>query len=166
MPSITKDVFDKFAQYAIADISNDMKNSDAVATEKTLRSLAFVSSDSRLVITGGKAFTGTDRLSFIESGRGKSNRSEGGVLYPAILEWVRARGIGTPKTREQKAKTITYFIHKRGTQLHQQQKIRNVVQSTFGEDRIAQLYKDLGNVLFRDLESQIVKQIREGASVR
>lgn len=166
MPSITKEVFDKFAQYAIVDISQNMKAVDAVATAKTLRSLAFVSSDSRLVMTGGKAFTGTDRLSFIESGRGSSKRDEGGVLYPAILEWCIARGIGTPKTREQKAKTITYFIHKRGTQLHQQQKIRDVVQSTFGEDRIAQLYKELGNVLFRDLESQIVKQIREGASIR
>lgn len=166
MPSITKDVFDKFAQYAIADISNNMKASDAVATGKTLRSLAFVSSDSRLVITGGKAFTGTDRLSFIESGRGTSKRDEGGVLYPAILEWVIARGIGTPKRREAIARAITYKIHKEGTSLWRRNKIRNVVQSTFGEDRIAQLYKELGSVLFRDLESQIVKQIREGASIR
>ncbi len=166
MPSITKDVFDKFAEYAIADISMNMKNNNAVATGKTLRSLAFVSSDSRLMITGGKAFTGTDRLSFIESGRGQTQRSEGGKLYPAILEWVRARGIGTPKTRESIAYAITKKIHREGTAMWRKNKVRDIVQSTFGEDRIAQLYKELGNVLFRDLESQIVKQIREGASVR
>lgn len=164
--SLTKDLFDKFAEAAIFDIKSSMKNSNAVATGKTLRSLEFLATDSRLLITGGKAFTGTDRLSFIESGRGATQKSEGGVLYPAILEWVEARGIGTPKTRKGIAYAITKSIHEKGTQLHRKNKMRDIVQSAFGEDRIAELYKELGNTLFRELESQIVKQIRQGASIR
>lgn len=163
---ITKDIFDKFAEAAIADISRNMKQNNAVATGKTLRSLEFLSTDSQLQITGGKAFTGTDRLSFIESGRGATQRSEGGVLYPAILEWVIARGIGTPKTRKSIAYAITKSIHEKGTKMWRQNKMRDIVQSAFGEDRIEQLYKDLGNVLFKDLESQIVKTIRQGGNVR
>lgn len=164
--SLTKDLFDKFAEAAIFDIKSQMKNNNAVATGKTLRSLEFLSTDSRLLITGGKAFTGTDRLSFIESGRGKTNRSEGGVLYPAILEWVEARSIGTPKTRSGIAYAITKKIHKVGTAMWRRNKTRDIVQSVFGEDRIKQLYEDLGNNLFRELESQIVQTIRQGASIR
>lgn len=172
MPSLTKEAFDKFAEAAIFDIKKSMRASDAVATGKTLRSLEFLATDSRLMITGGKAFTGTDRLSFIESGRGKSNRDEGGKLYPAILEWVIARGIGTPKTRAGIAYAITKSIHggtkksQGGTKMWKQNKTRDIVQAAFSEDNIAGLYNELGNTIFRELESQIVKQIRLGASIR
>lgn len=166
MSSLTKEAFDKFAEAAIFDIKKQMRATDAVATGKTLRSIEFLATDSQLRITGGKAFTGTDRISFIESGRGKSNRDEGGKLYPAILEWVEARGIGTTKTRKGIAYAITKSIHEKGTQLHRKNKIRDIVQSAFGEDRITELYKELGNTLFRELESQIVQTIRQGASIR
>lgn len=172
MPSLTKEAFDKFAEAAIFDIKKQMRATDAIGTGKTLRSLEFLATDSQLRITGGKAFTGTDRISFIESGRGKSNRDEGGVLYPAILEWVNARGIGTPKTRKSIAYAITKSIHggtkksAGGTKMWKQNKMRDIVQSALGNDRIEQLYKELGNTLFRELESQIVQTIRQGASIR
>lgn len=59
---------------------------------------------------------------YIEEGRGPTLSSGGGVLYPAILEWVKVKKIvqrADPKTKkvpkiEQVAYAITKKIHKRG----------------------------------------------------
>lgn len=59
---------------------------------------------------------------YIEEGRGPTQSGQGGVLYPAILEWVKVKKIvprPNPKTGkvpkvEQLAYAITKKIHKRG----------------------------------------------------
>lgn len=63
-----------------------------------------------------------DYWQYIEEGRPPTQQSEGGVLYPAILEWVKVKRIvpqPNPKTKkvpkiEQLAWAITKKIHKRG----------------------------------------------------
>lgn len=164
--SLTQEIFSDFASAVIADIRATMQRTGVNATGKSSRSLAYTATDSRLQVTGGVAFTGTDRLSFIESGRGPTRNDQGGVLYPAILEWVNAKNIGSPKQRPSIARAITRRIHQGGTRLWKNNKTRDIVQENLGNDRIAQLYGELGNKLFREVESQIVKKIREGASIR
>lgn len=61
---------------------------------------------------------------FIERGRGPTMRSEGGKLYPAILEWIRVKkiiprggwkaNIPHPKQEAQLAHAITRKIHREG----------------------------------------------------
>jgi hypothetical protein len=164
--SLTQEIFSDFASAVIADIRATMQRTGVNATGKTSRSLAFTATDSRLQVTGGVAFTGTDRLSFIESGRGPTNSDQGGVLYPAILEWVNAKNIGSPKQRPSIARAITRRIHQGGTRLWKNNKQRDIVQENLGNDRIAQLYGELGNRLFREVESQVIKKLREGAGIR
>jgi len=63
-----------------------------------------------------------EQWQYIEEGRSPTQRSEGGVLYPAILEWVKVKRIvprPDPKTHkvpkiESVAWAITKKIHKRG----------------------------------------------------
>ncbi len=92
------------------------------ATGRTISALRTETSPSHVELFGPKHFGA------LQYGRRPTIVSSGsGELYPKILEWVRAKGVifndGIQNSRytaeERTAKTITYFIHKRGTYLYQ-----------------------------------------------
>lgn len=159
-------VFEGFANSSISEIVDLMKQKNAYATGKSARSLEYEASDTRVIIRGGAAFFATDRLSRIETGRGPTSNSQGGVLYPAILEWVKARGINGPKGQESIARAITSKIHREGTSLHKRNEQRIIVQDVFSQERLQGLVTNLSAALYRDMESAVVKRIKEGFKVR
>lgn len=160
--STTTSIFQEFSQDAITEIIAAMRREDAYATGKSARSLIYEANESKVVIYGGAAFKGTDRLSRIETGRGPTRNSEGGKLYPAILEWLRAKQGGIRKGDEGRAFVITRNIHEHGTALWKRGQMRDIVQGVFSPDRFAGLYRNLGAVLYREVESEVVKKIKEG----
>jgi hypothetical protein len=158
----TLETFESFAQSVIDDIRSDMVDNNAVATGRTIRSLRYEATNTRLTIYGGEAFTPTDRLTYVETGRGPTKQSQGGVLYPRILEWVKAKGIRPEgkQTVEQLARAITKKIHQRGTNLWILNRNRDIVQNNITQDRVRALQLKLADVLFFEFSSQVSKIIR------
>ena len=135
--------FESFATRAISDLVDSMKQKNAYATGKSARSLEYEASETRVIIRGGGAFFATDRLSRLETGRGPTSNSQGGVLYPAILEWVKAKGIAGPRGQESIARAITNKIHREGTSLWKRNEQRVIIQDVLNEDRLSGLYSNL-----------------------
>lgn len=162
----TASKFEEFAKESVDLIIDNLRTTGAYTTGKTARSLHFEASETRMTIYGGRSFTPTDRFTFVESGRGATKNDQGGVLYPAILEWLRAKRGGRTKGDEGIAYVITQRIHEFGTSLWRRNQHRDIAQSVFSDERLSGLYKHLEGVLYREIESEVVKRIKEGFKVR
>ena len=114
---LIKDLLDEYKrniEQADAVASGDLKNAATYEANKWL--LRWKGETLQLVLVL------PEHWRYIEEGRPPTQRSEGGVLYPAILEWVKVKRIvprPNPKTKkvpktESLAWAITKKIHKRG----------------------------------------------------
>lgn len=84
------------------------------ATGKTVNSIRFESTEIRLKIYGRQAF------SAIETGRGPRTSGDYQGFDESMLEYMKARGIGSDlseKKRKQLARFLSYKINKEGDQL-------------------------------------------------
>ena len=94
----------------------NMRAQNAVATGKTIQSM-HVEADA-----DGGTLWGRKFFSTLETGRGatRTRTPSNPTLYECILEWVRAKGLGTGNERETQsiAYAITKTIHRSGTQLY------------------------------------------------
>jgi hypothetical protein len=139
----------------LAKIANDLKEllistiqeNRQVATGRTIASIRSESGDNYVEVFGPR------HIKALQEGRKPTENSGPGDLYPKILEWVRAKGVifqdGIQNSKytieERTAKTITYFIHKRGTYLFQR----------------GQTFNGVSNPILRNFTPELVSSIRD-----
>lgn len=109
----------------------------------------------------------------LQYGRGATKNSGDGTLYDRILEWVKAKPVlfqdGIQKSKytlqERTAKTITYFIHKRGTYLHQKGEtysgVRNPILRVFSDERIREIQERVFASAVKNISSEIFKELKK-----
>ena len=96
------------------------------ATNKTAESIEAVNNEKRLQILG-RSF-----IEAMETGRGPRKSSTDGGFKDSMLEWMKARGIGsdlTEKKREQLAKFLVLRINRDGDKLYKAGGNRDVYSS-------------------------------------
>lgn len=115
---------------AVEAIKRNMDSSDFNATNKTKNSLGFeVTNDDATVI--GTIF-GNASLQWAETGRPPRTSTTDSGLSEKILQWIKARGIGsdlTEKGQQGLARFITLRINRLGTKLYQEGRTRDVYSS-------------------------------------
>lgn len=119
-----------------------------VATGRTIAAIEPRWGDGFLAVV---ALPDAHHIAALQYGRGPTRNAGDGTLFEKILEWVKAKGVifqdGIRNSKytieERTAKTITYFIHKRGTYLHHRGETyhgeKNPILRVFNDERIEQL---------------------------
>lgn len=119
---------------AVEAIKRNMDSTDFNATNKTKNSLGFeVTNDDATVI--GTIF-GNASLQWAETGRPPRTSTTDSGLAEKILQWMKARGIGsdlTEKGQQGLARFITLRINRLGTKLYQEGRTRDVYSSILEE---------------------------------
>jgi len=150
-----KVILEREAEAIVADIRSNLVASGANATGKTSASLEQITTDTRLIILGGKAF-GLNRRSrgFVEGGR-----AAGGLPpFTAIQEWAQARGIitGSGKDATKIVNGIRWGIARKGTVLFQGDQTREIYTEVITENRTQEIIAQLRDVYIQDVASEIV----------
>lgn len=119
---------------------------------------------------------GAQHLGALEYGRKPSEKgSKPGKLFDIILQWVKARGIlfddGIKNSKytnqERTAKTITYFIHKKGTALfyktdhYGHTKPSMVIQNVLDQINMNSLLKDLTALQINEYSSEVIRELKK-----
>ncbi|TVR40867.1 MAG: hypothetical protein EA392_02950 [Cryomorphaceae bacterium] len=112
----------------------------------------------------------------LQYGRGPTQNAGDGTLYDRILEWVNAKGVifqdairqSKYTIQERTAKTITYFIHKRGTYLHHKGETyhgeRNPILRVFTQQKIDEIKQEIVNDRVAMVRSEIFKELNKLAT--
>ncbi len=139
------------------------------ATGETINSIHAVSDEFSVTVFGAK------HLGALEYGRKPTEQDQGGVLYPAILRWVQAKGItdddgikSSKYTQEERtAKRITYFIHKKGTALFYKTdyyghvKPSQLISGVLEQLNLNSLLKDLTALQMADYSSEVIRELKQ-----
>ena len=160
----------------IADLQLRAASQDAIATGKTVRSLApvvrvYANGSLSLDITGGEGWK------FIEQGRGATVNIGDGDLLEKIKQWMRARGIkptvkakngrvrGGKRNAEKKAfdslaYAITRTIHREGTYLHRTCQRRLIYTSVVTDRRIQGIMDKIAVTSEAEILSDIIQTFK------
>ena len=133
-----RQLLDREGARLIAQIQANMVAEGVNATGETSDSLYSETTSTvdgiKFQIIGGEAFR------YIEGGRGPTRKSEGGVLYEQILDWVFAKGLDIgDESPETLAAKITKTIHESGTLLYRLGETRDIYSSVFSDNVVDEL---------------------------
>lgn len=103
----------------------------------------------------------------LQYGRKPTENSGNGELYPRILEWVKAKGVlfddGIQKSKytqqERTAKTITYFIHKRGTYLYQNKRTFHGQSNPILRKFTPELMEEINRMVVGDVRMNVESEV-------
>jgi len=156
--ALIKDIFEREGVDIVRTIQSKLSSTGANATGKTSASLELEASDTRLIVTGGKAFNTNyrDGLSYVAGGRGR-----GGVPpYDAIKEWAYARGlINRPEGEKRIVDAIRFKIAREGTDIWKKNTPRDIYQTTITDERIANIYDEINGVFADKVLSEVIKNL-------
>ena len=156
--ALIKDIFEREGIDIVKTIQSKLSTSGANATGKTSASLELEASDTRLTVTGGKAFNPNyrDGLGYVAGGRGR-----GGVPpYDAIKEWAYARGLISNPDREKRiVDAIRFKIAKEGTNIWKDNSPRDIYQTTITDERITNIYDEINGVFADRVLSEVIKNL-------
>lgn len=148
----TYDILNNFGKLGVQALKNDV--SKVSATGKTKESIHY------------KVDKETDRLTFfareffksLETGRGPRKSSDYQEYDISMLEYMKARGIGSDlpdKKRKQLAKFLAYKINKEGDEVFK--KGGRIVYS----ETLSRLVEDIFAAVRKDMRIQVLTQIKE-----
>ena len=106
----------------------------------------------------GGSLVGASYIYVLEKGRGKSKKSQGGVLKNNIKSWILAKGI-TPDGKvklDDLAYLITRKIHEEGTQLFKNGGRTDIYSNVITRENIKKMIKEIGVDYMKQIKSQIV----------
>lgn len=135
------------------DIVGNHERAGQVASGKTKNSFQV-----RMREDGG-SIVGADYIYVLEKGRGRSKRSQGGILKNNIKSWILAKGI-TPSGKvnlDDLAYLITRKIHEEGTQLFKNGGRTDIYSNVITRENIKKMIKEIGVDYMKQIKSQIVK---------
>lgn len=107
----------------------------------------------------GGSLVGASYIYVLEKGRGKSKKSQGGVLKNNIKNWILAKGI-TPSGKvslDDLAYLITRKIHEDGTQLWRNGGRSDIYSNVITRESIKKMIKEIGVDVMKQIKSQLVK---------
>ena len=150
----------------LADMVKDviietMRENDQVATGETIRRLRTDIGESHFAIIGPAHFGA------LQYGRQPTRNAGNNELYPKILQWVNAKGIvfndGIKNSKytiqERTAKTITYFIHKRGTYLYQNNRTFNGKENPILRNINPELIANIRSEIVGDFSTNVRSEV-------
>jgi len=148
-------LLDVEGQRLIAQIQANMVTEGANASGETSDSLY---SETTRQLEGVRfQIIGNEAFNWIEGGRGATQKSEGGVLYGNILDWVFAKGLDIgDESPEAVAAKITKTIHESGTLLHRLGETRDIYSSVFEDDNLQELLNNIENEVSGQIEKTII----------
>jgi len=131
------------------------------ATGRTIASLRTETGESSVELFGPRHFGA------LQDGRIPTTYSGSGELYPRILEWVKAKGVifqdGIQRSKytqvERTAKTITYFIHKRGTYLYWKGQTYHGVKNPILRKFTPELMQELSRMILGDVKKNVSSEV-------
>lgn len=146
----------------IRDLQSAMVSTGVNASGKTSASLlnevrATGISRTTMLITGGEGWK------FVEQGRGATLKSQNGVLYPIIKQWVKDKGIAIPNgyTLESLAFVITRKIHQEGTYAFRMNARRDIYTSVITEERINSITSQVTKTFIANATSDVVRALKK-----
>lgn len=107
----------------------------------------------------GGSIVGASYFYVLEKGRGKSKKSQGGILKNNIKSWILAKGI-TPSGKvslDNLAYLITRKIHEDGTQLWRSGGRTDIYSNVITRENIKKMIKEIGVDVMSKIKSQLVK---------
>lgn len=161
MPVINDDTLHFIADMLKKLVADTIIENRQNATGQTIAALRTEQGPAHVELFGPRHFGA------LQHGRRPTQNSGSGELYPKILEWVRAKGVvfndGIKNSKytqaERTAKTITYFIHKRGTYLFQKQKTFSGQTNPILRKFTPELMQEIKKLIIGDVRMNVTSEV-------
>lgn len=152
--NIEEFLFDRVNQIA-GELAISISTRKLIATGELLKSIqVFRRNEGREIVIG---VTARKYLGALEFGRKPTKRSQGGVLYKAIVKWLKAKGL----SKKLNAWAVTNKIHKEGIKVPNKFNRGGVVSSVITQEKVNLLRKEVNQKFKQTIKEAFSEVLRK-----